>query len=404
MSLTLDHPQPGVDVLSEPPSTVIDRVWPAARILAIGGVASLAAGAIHVAAVAAHSEHRQAVWAFSGLAIVQLVWGAYALARPRRWLAAVGLVLGVATLGGWVLAKRNGIPFIEGLDVKEAVRFADALAAGLALVTALSGVAALLAQRIALPRAVTAVASVAILAVAGPGAVAAVDHPHQGQASGVDHVAAGHAPEKAKPVVVAAVPPRPFDPELPIDLGGVKGVTPEQQARAENLLAVTLKDLPQWADPAYAETKGFRSIGDGGLGEEHYINQKFMADDTILDPDEPESLVYDTEVTPKKLVAVMFMLAPGSGLEDAPDIGGALTQWHIHNNLCFTAEARVAGLTQGDGSCAAPLFKGPETPMIHVWIKPHPCGPFSALEGIAGGQIAEGETRACDTQHGSHGS
>ena len=29
--------------------------------------------------------------------------------------------------------------------------------------------------------------------------------------------------------------------------------------------------------------------------------------------------------------------------------------------------------------------------MIHVWIEPHPCGPFAALEGVAAGTIAEGE-------------
>jgi len=196
------------------------------------------------------------------------------------------------------------------------------------------------------------------------------------------------------------VPPKAFDPDLPIDLGGVEGVSAQQQARAENLLATTLTGLPQWADPAHAETKGFRSIGDGGTGEEHYVNPEFMASDTVLDPDEPESLVYDTTVSPKKLVAAMFMLTPGSGLEDAPDIGGALTQWHIHNNLCFTAAGKVGGLTDGEGKCSPPLFKGPETPMIHVWIEPHPCGPFSALEGIAGGQIAEGETKACDAAHG----
>jgi hypothetical protein len=39
--------------------------------------------------------------------------------------------------------------------------------------------------------------------------------------------------------------------------------------------------------------------------------------------------------------------------------------------------------------------------MVHVWITPHPCGPFAALEGIAGGQISEGEERLCDHAHGA---
>ena len=38
--------------------------------------------------------------------------------------------------------------------------------------------------------------------------------------------------------------------------------------------------------------------------------------------------------------------------------------------------------------------------MIHVWTEPHPCGPFAALEGVAGGTIPEGESRLCDHAHG----
>ena len=39
--------------------------------------------------------------------------------------------------------------------------------------------------------------------------------------------------------------------------------------------------------------------------------------------------------------------------------------------------------------------------MIHVWITPTPCGPFAALDGIAGGQVPEGEAVLCDHAHGS---
>ena len=34
----------------------------------------------------------------------------------------------------------------------------------------------------------------------------------------------------------------------PIDLSGTPGVTPQQQAAAENLVAVTLVRLPKWSD------------------------------------------------------------------------------------------------------------------------------------------------------------
>jgi hypothetical protein len=134
------------------------------------------------------------------------------------------------------------------------------------------------------------------------------------------------------------------------------------------------------------------------------VNTGLFDDGRVLDPDYPESLVYQPQADgSRKLVAAMFMLGSGTTLDDVPDIGGKLTQWHIHNNLCFTEGGQVAGLTNGSGGCNAPLVKGPEMPMIHVWIQPHPCGPFAALEGIGGGQIKEGEERLCDHAHGASG-
>jgi hypothetical protein len=204
----------------------------------------------------------------------------------------------------------------------------------------------------------------------------------------------------------AVVPPKPYDPSLPIDLGGVPGVTPQQQARAENLIAITLADLPRFADYHTAEAAGYRSIGDAVTGDEHFINVAYFDDGRILDPEYPESLVYEPDpsgATGKKLVAAMYMLAPNQTLDDVPDVGGPLTQWHIHDNLCFTADGKVAGLTSNGGPCRPGLNKGSQAPMIHVWIVPNKCGPFAALEGVGAGQIRAGETRLCDTAHGSHG-
>jgi hypothetical protein len=394
-------PEPASQTAGAPPSD-----WPGQQLLAVAGLAAIAAGVIHGAAIAAHSEHREAVWVFLVTAVFQLAWGAAAIARPRRWLAAIGVAGSATLLVGWAIAKTSGLSFVDGLDDAEPMQLADGLAAGLAAVTLVAAGATLMPRRLTLPRPIVALACVALIGVMLPGAAAAVDHSHSGDTdhSAGDHAAGDHAHGDTAAVTdepAAAVPPRPFDPAMPIDLSGVEGVSEEQQARAENLLAVTLTDLPQWADPAYAEAHGFQSIGDGGTGVEHYINREYMANDTILDPDEPESLVFDTTVSPKQLVAAMYMLPPGTTLDDVPDVGGALTQWHIHNNLCFTEGGQVAGLTQSDGSCAAPLVKAPEQPMMHVWLTPHPCGPFAALEGIGGGQIKEGEVVACDHLHGA---
>ena len=241
--------------------------------------------------------------------------------------------------------------------------------------------------------------SVLLTAVTVFAMLTAAQHQHAHGEAGHVHSdgASGHVHD-------ATVVAKAYDPTLPIDLSGTPGVTPHQQAEAENLIASTLDDLPHWKDPAVAEREGWHTIGDSVTGYEHYINLQAMNDGRILDSDHPESLVYELDRTTgkKQLVAAMYLLEPGATLDTTPDFGGKLLQWHIHNNLCFTtgAEPKVAGLTNADGSCTAPLVKGSQAPMVHVWITPHPCGPFAALEGIPGGQIKDGETRLCDTAHG----
>ena len=368
--------------------------------LGVVGAASLGAGAIHAAAVGVHSEHRAAVVTFTVVAAAQLALGALALARGNRAVVALGALVNLGLVGGWLLAKTNGISFVAGLEEAETPQLADSLAAGLAIVAVMAAAAHLLAigsRSLLRSPLLTGGSALLVASLAVPGMLSAGTHQHdEGHAD--DH--GSHAAAAESTEGSAVVPPKPYDPALPIDLGGVEGVTPQQQAAAENLLAITIVRLPQFADVATAEAMGFRSIGDGFLGHEHYLNAANMSDDRLLDPDYPESLVFDTSVTPKRLVAAMYMLNEGDTLADVPELGGKLTQWHVHDNLCFAPGGRVAGLTDADGGCGAGLEKGAETPMIHVWITPHPCGPFAALDGVAGGTIPEGEERWCDHAHG----
>jgi hypothetical protein len=386
----------------------------------VAALASIAAGAIHATAAGAHSEHRAAVVAFALTAVFQIGWGALVLLRPSRLVALVGLAGNAAALGGWILAKVSGIGFVTGLDVREDPEFADTLAAALALVAIVGALIVLLpglSARLSGRRpALVGVSGVAVLALTVPGMVAAGSHSHaegheHGEGSPAHDDAAGGGGEESAAGghehaghEAATVAPTPYDPSKPIDLSGVEGVTPEQQAAAENLIAITLWRLPRWADPKVAEAAGFHSIGDGFTGYEHLIQWDWINDNDILDPERPESLVYrvDRDGT-RTLEAAMYMLPQGNTLETVPDLGGKLTQWHIHDNLCFSpGEApKVRGLTGKGGECPAGLVKFDPVPMIHVWIVPHECGPFAALEGVGAGQIREGEERLCDHAHGA---
>lgn len=350
----------------------------------------------------------------------QLGLAAAIVARPSRKVLLAGIVGSLAIIIGWALSRTVGLPLSGAAGEVEDASSVDLLSVAFEVVTVIACAASLprrsaISRPARLPRAaafgipVIAVAMITTTALASP---EAADH-HAGDSDSHAHAdetaaATEHAHGDATDAAVSHEEhadhpePVPYDPNLPIDLSGTPGVTPEQQAEAENIIAVTLNGLSQWADPAVAEAAGFRSIGDGLTGTEHFINQEYMDNPTIFDPDEPESLVYSVEGGERRLVAAMYMLQTGTPMDEVPDTGGDLIQWHIHNNLCYSPEGQVRGITRGDGTCPEGLVKPPETPMVHVWIEPHPCGPFAALEGIGAGQIAEGEERLCDEAHGSH--
>jgi hypothetical protein len=381
--------------------------------LAVAAFGSLGAGAIHAAAIGVHSDFKGIVTTFAILATLQIGWGVFALVRRTGVLLALaGLVINLSAVIGWIFAKTIGIGFINGFQYPESPEFVDSAAMALAAVAVMGAVLAATVSRKPVKWfgptlfALTAIAT-AIFTTFGmvqAGAHNAAGHAHGGTAAdGHNHGNAGGGSGGDNHGTPVALPAKEYDPTKPIDLGGVPGVSPEQQARAENLIAITLLRLPKYSDYKTAEADGFRSIHDGVTGTEHFVNLAYFDDGKILDPDYPESLVYDVDRSTGKrtLSAAMYMMPSGSRLTDVPDIGGPLTQWHIHNNLCFTANGTVAGLTDANGKCPAGLNNGTQAPMIHVWIRKHECGPFAALEGIGGGQIKEGETKLCDHSHGS---
>jgi hypothetical protein len=400
---TTETDEPGTAGPDEP--AAVPAAVPGA--LRAAAIASLGAGAIHATAAGAHSEHRGVVIAFAVTAALQIGWGALALARSGRLVSLLGAAVNAGALGGWVLAKTTGIGFIEGLDVKESPQFADSLAAGLAAVAVVGALLALAGRPTwaSRPRpALVGVAAVATLAIAVPGMVSTGSHSHA--EGGADHHGGEAAGGHDHGDMAAAEQAKPYDATLPVDLGGVPGVSAEQQAEAEELVTISLERLPQFADTATAEAMGYRSIRDGMTGFEHFMKWDLIRDGKVLDPDFPESLVY--KVNPdgsRTLAAAMYMANEGTPLDQAPDVGGDLVQWHIHDDLCFAGEPgawHVAGVAPPPEECRPGTTRiGEPTPMVHVWIIPHECGPFSALEGVGAGQIEAGEERLCDHHHGA---
>jgi hypothetical protein len=390
------------------------RVTPTQRESSVGlvhvaGLASIAAGVIHASAVGAHTGHATLSRLFLAVAVAQIASGLLTVMRGGRFVGSLTVLVNSVAVAAWGVTKTSGIMWIDGLEQIEAPQFTDTACAALGAIAALTSLLTLVHRRAT----VTSVRLGAPAAAVGGLAIAALmlgtNHAHgdDGHRHG-DQVAAHHFHgDESADATTAADQGRGFtayDPTRPIDLSGVHGVTPEQQAFAENVVAENVRRLPQWADPAKAEAAGYHSIGDAVTGHEHYVNWDLIDDHVWLDPDHPESLVYEPQPDGSKtLVSAMYMLPSSITLADVPGWGGRLMQWHIHNDICLTRDPvapTVAGLTDADGNCPANLQKLPQWPMIHVWITPHPCGPFGALEGIAAGQVREGEEHFCDHLHG----
>src|SRR6476646_34463 len=217
------------------------RTLTIAPAVATAAIASIGAGAIHAAAIGVHSEHRQAVITFTILAIAQLGWGVFALQRAGRLTMLTGAAINLAAVVGWVMAKTSGISFIDGLELEESPQFADTAAAALAAIVVIAALAALVWHSpqswfgsaaftgVALATAVfTAFAMVA--AGSHNHAHGAACHSHSDAAGAAPHSHSGTGSPQGSGHTNAVVPPKPYDPKKPIDLGGVPGVTPEQQA------------------------------------------------------------------------------------------------------------------------------------------------------------------------------
>ena len=216
-----------------------------------------------------------------------------------------------------------------------------------------------------------------------------------------------HTVTRDQALAAASGWPRPFDPSKPVDFTGIGGVTAEQAARATTLIQSAIRDLAKYSDVSAASADGYFSIGDGSTGFEHYIKYSLMNDGRVLDTSAPESLVYSTGDGSKTLVSAMFFANPGTLITDATlnEYAGGLMQWHVHTNLCWAnigGMPKVVGVTNAAGKCTFGAPQSGGAPMVHVWITPHQCGPFAALEGVGAGVADVSDSERVDLCNKAH--
>jgi hypothetical protein len=419
--------------------------------------ASIGSGVIHGVAVGLHADHASLARVFMALTFAQVCWGIVAINRSQWSVVLGGLAINGTATVGWILTRTSGISFVSGLEIAEKPQPADTLCALLAVVAIgaslwawrqrdvpiretahlnavyLTSAVTLLALWSVTGHAHAHIEDVALTdsglsinadgVIISPTTIVPVDvststsTPDSKATKKKTVVAApkkvantttttinhSHALTTAQALAAASGWPRPYDPAVSIDFTGIGGVTSEQASRATTLIQSAQRDLPKYALTSAATADGYVSIGDASTGFEHFVNIKLLNDGRVLDTTAPESLVYEVKGPVKTLVSAMFIANPGTPLTDTTlvNYAGGLMQWHVHSNLCWK-DGKVVGVTNAAGVCSAGVLQPAGAPMVHVWIAPHVCGPFAALEGNGAGVADVSDAERVDICNKDH--
>jgi hypothetical protein len=163
------------------------------------------------------------------------------------------------------------------------------------------------------------------------------------------------------------------------------GVTGGQLQAAVQLIDATRTAVAKYGDERVAIKAGYRPMEPEGLAIMHYVNKAYFTAADVLRPDHVQSLIYFNSKRGPVLIGAMYIMpdlaTPG------PEIGGSLTVWHHHDNLCFdrttgviVAFAHDSSANSNDKSGVCPQgSSNRSTPeMLHVWLIATPDGPFAS--------------------------
>jgi len=144
--------------------------------------------------------------------------------------------------------------------------------------------------------------------------------------------------------------------------------TEAEHEAADTVYGELLAAMEPYRDPEVARADGYQ-VGEIHGTSYHAQNPALIGDGRILDPRYPESLIYAESIDGPVLVGVMFEM---DALTDpGPQIGGPITVWHSHENICFSlAPLALAGLSPY-GVCPVGSVNIPATgEMLHAWVMP----------------------------------
>ncbi len=147
---------------------------------------------------------------------------------------------------------------------------------------------------------------------------------------------------------------------------------------ARQLQQATAHAIAVYEDPAVAAAAGFDVEGMTGL-DFHADNRAHVGDGVILDPAQPETLVYAVGDGGPILLGAMFQMPEAH--QRGPAVGGRLTVWHGHEEACLSLiPPGLAGMTSPLGMCPiGSVTIAITNEMLHVWTVPNAPSMFGEL-------------------------
>ena len=167
--------------------------------------------------------------------------------------------------------------------------------------------------------------------------------------------------------------------------GPATGVTGAQLAAAVKLIEETRAAVSKYRDLRVAVKAGYKPMEPPNFEIVHYVNSSYMNEADVLKPAHVQSLIYYNGPHGTTLIGAMYIM-PRIG-DPGPEIGGTLTQWHHHDNLCFDRTTGMVVAFAHDpffdnggmsGGCPAGSSNRSTPEMLHVWIIDTPDGPFAS--------------------------
>jgi len=156
--------------------------------------------------------------------------------------------------------------------------------------------------------------------------------------------------------------------------------TAAESTAAEGLLLATRAGIARYADPKVAAAAGYHVAGMSGI-DFHANNPAYEGDGRVLDPARPETLVYAIAPDGRAVLFGALFVMPKIG-EPGPAVGGPLTVWHAHQDICFSlTPPALTGVLSPLGTCPIGSITMPLTgEMMHVWTVPGAPQPFGDLD------------------------